>query len=222
MQRLAAALQTRLGVGAGRARGAGDAKNCAAYVGAAVRVLDARARAAVPINAKLHPKEVAFILDDADVRASASSPTTSDTAAIELRRSRRAATSFIDVDRPEYARAASRESRLPAPRGGGDDPALALLHQRHHRPAQGRDAHAPQPAGDDAELPGRRRPRRAPASILLHAAPMSHGSGLYTLPNIAVGATQLVPASRGFDVAEIDALLACAPRGRSSSPRRPW
>jgi long-chain acyl-CoA synthetase len=44
--------------------------------------------------------------------------------------------------------------------------------------------------------------------ILLHAAPMSHGSGLYALPNIAAGAAQLVPASRGFDVAEIDALLA--------------
>jgi long-chain acyl-CoA synthetase len=43
---------------------------------------------------------------------------------------------------------------------------------------------------------------------LLHAAPMSHGSGLYILPNVVAGTTQLVPASRGFDVAEIDAVLA--------------
>jgi long-chain acyl-CoA synthetase len=47
---------------------------------------------------------------------------------------------------------------------------------------------------------------------LLHAAPMSHGSGLYILPNVAAAATQLIPASRGFDVAEIDEILALVPR----------
>jgi long-chain acyl-CoA synthetase len=46
---------------------------------------------------------------------------------------------------------------------------------------------------------------------LLHAAPMSHGSGLYTVPNIAVGATQLIPATRGFDVDEIRHILAWTP-----------
>jgi len=47
----------------------------------------------------------------------------------------------------------------------------------------------------------------APGDKLLHTAPMSHGSGLYIVPNIAVGATHLVPAARGFDVAEIDEVL---------------
>jgi long-chain acyl-CoA synthetase len=37
---------------------------------------------------------------------------------------------------------------------------------------------------------------------------MSHGSGLYTLPNVALGVAQWIPASRGFEVEEIDALLA--------------
>ncbi len=46
---------------------------------------------------------------------------------------------------------------------------------------------------------------------LLHVAPMSHGSGLYTVPNIAVGATQLIPAARGFDVDEIRQMLAWTP-----------
>ncbi len=40
---------------------------------------------------------------------------------------------------------------------------------------------------------------------------MSHGSGLYAIPNIAVGATQLIPASRGFDVDEIRHVLAWTP-----------
>jgi acyl-CoA synthetase (AMP-forming)/AMP-acid ligase II len=39
---------------------------------------------------------------------------------------------------------------------------------------------------------------------------MSHGSGLYVVPNIAAGCTHLIPASRGFDVHEIDTLLAFA------------
>jgi hypothetical protein len=38
-------------------------------------------------------------------------------------------------------------------------PRVAVLHVGHHRPPQGRDAHAPQPAGDDAVLL-RRRGRR--------------------------------------------------------------
>ena len=46
---------------------------------------------------------------------------------------------------------------------------------------------------------------------LLHAAPMSHGSGLYTIPNVAAGATQLIPAARGFDVDEIQHILAYTP-----------
>jgi len=47
---------------------------------------------------------------------------------------------------------------------------------------------------------------------LLHAAPMSHGSGIYILPNVAAAATQLIPASSGFEVAEIDEILALVPR----------
>ncbi|MBN9069854.1 MAG: AMP-binding protein, partial [Rhizobiales bacterium] len=37
----------------------------------------------------------------------------------------------------------------------------------------------------------------------LHAAPMSHGSGLYMVPHIMRGAVNVVPESGGFDPAEI-------------------
>ena len=47
----------------------------------------------------------------------------------------------------------------------------------------------------------------SPGDHLLPAAPMAHRSGLYVLPNVVAGCTQLIPASRGFDVAEIDELL---------------
>jgi long-chain acyl-CoA synthetase len=53
--------------------------------------------------------------------------------------------------------------------------------------------------------------RIGPGDAILHGAPMSHGSGLYVLPHAAQGACQIVPASGGFDEAEIFDLLA-APR----------
>lgn len=43
---------------------------------------------------------------------------------------------------------------------------------------------------------------------ILHAAPLSHGSGLYGLPHIARGAVSVIPHSGGVDGAEIASLLA--------------
>jgi long-chain acyl-CoA synthetase len=45
------------------------------------------------------------------------------------------------------------------------------------------------------------------AGRLLHAAPLSHGSGLYTLTHLARGAAQVLPESGAFDPAEALALL---------------
>ncbi len=42
---------------------------------------------------------------------------------------------------------------------------------------------------------------------ILHAAPLSHGSGLYGLPHIASGAVSVVPHSGGVDGEEIAALI---------------
>jgi long-chain acyl-CoA synthetase len=42
---------------------------------------------------------------------------------------------------------------------------------------------------------------------LLHAAPLSHGSGLYTFTHLVRGAAQVIPESAGFDAAEVLSLL---------------
>jgi long-chain acyl-CoA synthetase len=47
----------------------------------------------------------------------------------------------------------------------------------------------------------------APGDSVLHAAPLSHGSGLYGLPHVARGAVSVVPESGGVDGDEIAALL---------------
>ena len=46
-----------------------------------------------------------------------------------------------------------------------------------------------------------------PQDCILHAAPLSHGSGLYGLPHVARGAVSVVPQSGGVDPDEIAALL---------------
>ncbi|WP_448624373.1 AMP-binding protein [Geodermatophilus sp. URMC 64] len=46
-----------------------------------------------------------------------------------------------------------------------------------------------------------------PQDCILHAAPLSHGSGLYGLPHVARGAVSVVPHSGGVDGDEIAALL---------------
>jgi len=46
---------------------------------------------------------------------------------------------------------------------------------------------------------------------ILHAAPMSHGSGLYGLSHVAKGANNVIPESGGFDPEEIFTLLTAHP-----------
>ena len=45
------------------------------------------------------------------------------------------------------------------------------------------------------------------SDTMIHAAPLSHGSGLYALPHMARGSHQVTPSSRGFDPAEICDLM---------------
>src|SRR5690242_8656244 len=51
----------------------------------------------------------------------------------------------------------------------------------------------------------------APTDAKLHAAPLSHGSGLYALPHVAKAANNVIPESGHFDPAEIADLLQAWP-----------
>ncbi|MBY0464625.1 MAG: acyl--CoA ligase, partial [Burkholderiales bacterium] len=46
----------------------------------------------------------------------------------------------------------------------------------------------------------------APADAMVYAAPMSHGAGLYAIPHLMAGARHVVPASGGVEPAELFAL----------------
>ena len=156
---------------------------------------------AVPVNAKLHPREVAYIPGQFG-----------ESALHHRRRPRRRGFESVRDEVPglaaplvagsdewaHHARARrGRPRRSPARR-----PGLALLHQRYHRPAQGRHHQPPHllvmTLSYFADLN-----RIAPDDCVLHAAPLSHGSGLYALPFIAKGANNVIPESGGFEPAEV-------------------
>jgi long-chain acyl-CoA synthetase len=202
VQRLAATMHARLGAQPGD-RVALVMKNCAAYV-ELLYACWAAGVCAVPVNVKLHPRELAFIFDDASVRLAFVTQDI-DSGAIAAAMSGRAPR-FIDVDTAEYATLPGDQEHIE-PHGGGDDAAwLFYTSGTTGKPKGVMLSHRNLLAMTLNYLADVDAARAG--EVLLHAAPMSHGSGLYTLPNVAVGATQLVPASRGFDVAEIDALLA--------------
>jgi len=48
----------------------------------------------------------------------------------------------------------------------------------------------------------------APGDAILHAAPLTHGSGLYGLPHLAAGARNVIPESGSFEPEEIFRLIA--------------
>src|SRR5919197_993197 len=47
-----------------------------------------------------------------------------------------------------------------------------------------------------------------PYDCTIHAAPLSHGSGLYGLPHVAKAANHVIPVSGGFDLSELVELIA--------------
>jgi long-chain acyl-CoA synthetase len=199
---LAGNLGARLGLAPGD-RAALIMQNCPAYV----EVLFACWHAglvAVPINAKLALAEFEYILRHSGARVCF---VTADLAAglSPLASSLAPPAAMIAVDAPEGARLCSGDP-VPAARRDPDDgawlfytsgttgrPKGALLSHRNLR------AMTLAYFSDVDHIDG--------GDCILHAAPMSHGSGMYILPHVAAAAAQVVPESGGFDPAEMFAVI---------------
>jgi len=203
--RLAGALRERFAVLPGQAV-ALVMRNNAAYVELLYACWAAGA-CAIPVNVKLHASEIAFILDDASARVCFVSDDV-DAAAIAAARAS-GGTTFIDVDSTDYRALLSHDSAAMHD-VAADDPAwLFYTSGTTGRPKGVMLTHRNLLAMTLNYLAD--VDHAVAGDHLLHAAPMSHGSGLYILPNVAAGATQLIPASRGFDETEIDEILEFVP-----------
>jgi len=160
---------------------------------------------AVPVNAKLHPGELAHVLDDSGARcALVDGDWQSALAAPPL--ATNALSSVVAFGSDTYRRLAQAEaSREPSP-CTDDDPAwLFYTSGTTGRPKGVTITHANLRAMAQCFLCDVESVE--PGDALLHPAPLSHGSGLYVVPHVARGAVNVIPESAGFDAAEIVELI---------------
>jgi len=159
----------------------------------------------VPMNAKLHPKEFAFILQNCGVRyCFASSSLAADIEQV-LRSDQSAATRIIDAESADYKKLTAFQPAAIEP-VNVDDPAwLFYTSGTTGRPKGATISHRALLGMSmryyaDIEHLGR-------SDCIIHMAPLSHASGLYSLPHIAKGSHQIIPASQGFDPSELCTML---------------
>jgi long-chain acyl-CoA synthetase len=190
---LAGALRVRLGLQPGD-RVALAMKNCPEFWEVLFACWHA-GLAAVPVNAKLHPKEIAWILGNSDARACFATPDLAGGIS---------GTEVISTGDAAY-RALEAEPMPPAQARPDDLAWLFYTSGTTGVPKGAMLTHRnllfmTQAYFCDID-------KLAPGDAILHAAPLSHGSGLYGLAHFAAGAVNVIPESGGFDAAEIFSLL---------------
>ncbi len=159
---------------------------------------------AVPINFRLHPRECAFIIDHSGAKGVILSPEFNQ-AVMEIRDRIPRARHLISLsgakgELPDYEELLSAEGDqfedadvepddlawLFYTSGTTGMPKGAMLTHRNLVAAS---------MNFYADI----CPGFGSHDVVLHAAPLSHGSGIYALPNIGKGATNVILASKSFD-----------------------
>jgi long-chain acyl-CoA synthetase len=193
VERLAAGMRQRFGL-APNDRVALAMKNCPEYYEALFACWHA-GLTAVPMNAKLHPKEFEYIIGNAGAKLCVSTPDL----AGSISGTEILATGSQDYRGLEDVPAAPAEVRpddiawLFYTSGTTGVPKGAMLTHRNL-------LFSNQAYFADID-------KLAPGDAILHAAPLTHGSGLYGLPHLAAGAVNVIPESGSFEPEEIFRLI---------------
>ena len=179
--------------------------NCVEYVEAQFAAWHA-GLVAVPINAKLHARETAWILENSGARLCFASPDHAEDI-VPLADGIPGLDRVVVVGSRDYERLMQGDALAIEDRVRADDlawmfytsgttgrPKGAMLSHRNLMHCL---------TNYFADVDG-----ILPTDSIVHAAPMSHGGGFYGLPHLAVGANQVVPESGGFDPAETLELIA--------------
>ncbi|HVO15166.1 MAG TPA: long-chain fatty acid--CoA ligase [Alphaproteobacteria bacterium] len=163
---------------------------------------------AVPMNAKLHRKEFAYILEQSGARLAVVTPDMAPTLAgldAEI-----AGLERILANNDTGFASLGAHAPLPVAEVAPDDPAwLFYTSGTTGRPKGATLTHRNLVAMTMSYLAD--IDQVAPEDCIIHAAPMSHGSGIYALPHVARAANNVVPESGHFDPAEVLRLIAAHP-----------
>ena len=205
--RLAGALCGPLGLAPGDRVGLAM-KNCGDYYPIEYGVWHG-GLASVPINAKLHPREIAYILENSGARvclatadlAEDLAPLVDEIDTLEQ---------VIDISSPVFDALLDTDPIAVADTAPTDLAWLFYTSGTTGQPKGAMITHRSLMActmnyyADVDEV--------TPDACMIHPAPLSHGAGIYGVAFVAKGANNVVPASGGFDVNETLALIAHWPR----------
>ena len=201
---LAAALRDRFALAPGD-RVAIAARNCVEYLEMLYGIWHG-GFVAVPVNAKLHGAELAWIMEDAGARICFASPGIDDRLAEHFPAGLE---HIVTIGGRDYRALLTCEPAPLVPRTPDDLAWLFYTSGTTGRPKGAMLSHRNLAAASFAYLT-EVDPTR-PGEAILHAAPMSHGSGMYIKAHVCRMGVQVIPESGGFDPEEIFRLFAAWP-----------
>src|SRR4051812_5940163 len=173
------------------------AKNCPEYVETIYGIWHG-GFAAVPANAKLHGRELGYILEHSGARVCIASPGLATEVAPFTPAS---LGKLIVIGSPQYDALCAADPMPVAAREGSDLAWLFYTSGTTGRPKGAMLTHRVLAQASFAYLT--EVDAVAPGDSILHAAPLSHGSGLYMMANVARLAVNVVPESGSFEPDEI-------------------